>query len=458
MNILLVEDNPGDARLIKEMLKEDNAAEITLQHVERLSAALVVLEKEEVDVILLDLGLPDSQGIETVESIAALNLIIPIVVLTGLDDDEQGLKAVQQGAQDYLIKNKITAAALRRVTAYAFERKKIEKTLQRKNKELSALFAISNAISQTFDMQDILTEIVSAIRKLALQAISDEVVIFTSKKDFLYKVFDTRPAQSIPEGCDRIRLHQCLCGKAFASGETIISLNQADDDRHDLVCSRMALHGHVILPLKSKSKTIGVLCLYTLADTAIAEGDLSLLGTIANQIGMAIDNSRLYEKTKHLAFHDALTGLGNRRLIDIFFAKLIAKANRAETPFALIMADIDFFKKYNDTYGHAEGDILLAKVSAIFLAMTRAEDLLGRYGGEEFLLLLPGEDKKTAVEIAERIRKEVEEKTPVTISLGVTDYSADQTQEDLIRLADGALYLAKNEGRNRVVAAAPELN
>lgn len=200
----------------------------------------------------------------------------------------------------------------------------------------------------------------------------------------------------------------------------------------------------------SKDKTVGVLSLYTEAHVEIEADILRLLGNIANQIGVALDNARLYEETKALALHDALTGLANRRLMDIFFQRSVARARRTGVKLSLIMADIDYFKKYNDSYGHAAGDVLLAQVASIISSHIREADLVVRYGGEEFLVLLPEEGVKTATAIAERIRGSVAEETTVTISLGVAEFAPDMTQEELIVRADSALYRAKDQGRNRV--------
>jgi len=119
------------------------------------------------------------------------------------------------------------------------------------------------------------------------------------------------------------------------------------------------------------------------------------------------------------------------------------------------MTDIDFFKKYNDTNGHAAGDKLLANIAGILSHLTRKENLVVRYGGEEFLILLPEQGLPLAVKIAERIRKEVEERTPATISLGVAEFHLEMTQEELFIAADNALYQAKEKGRNRVEPTCP---
>lgn len=162
----------------------------------------------------------------------------------------------------------------------------------------------------------------------------------------------------------------------------------------------------------------------------------------------------LYEETKALSLKDPLTGLANRRYMDIMLDRNFSRARRYERPFAVIMADIDYFKRYNDTHGHQAGDSLLAKLAGLISSSIREADTAIRYGGEEFLILLPETADNNSLVVAERIRKAVAESTGETISLGVASYDTSiQSKEELVAKADQALYMAKKKGRNRVEAA-----
>ncbi|KAF0215117.1 MAG: response regulator [Geobacteraceae bacterium] len=163
---------------------------------------------------------------------------------------------------------------------------------------------------------------------------------------------------------------------------------------------------------------------------------------------------RSVEETRSISLHDPLTGLANRRSMVIHLEKRFEEARRYEGKLSLIMLDIDHFKKYNDTHGHVAGDKMLAKVANVLQREIRSADLLFRYGGEEFLAILPHTDMTMACEAAERLRMAVESDVGVTISLGVA--SCRETIEDkesLVSLADDALYRAKQKGRNRVEGA-----
>ena len=216
----------------------------------------------------------------------------------------------------------------------------------------------------------------------------------------------------------------------------------------------MTPHGHVILPLKAAGKTVGVLYLYMPRDLEINEERMKILSNIGSQVGIAIENAKLYEETKAFSLHDPLTGLANRRMLDIIFERNFIRAKRFSSPLSVLMLDIDHFKRYNDAYGHPAGDRLLCEVAYTTLEEIREIDLVARYGGEEFLILLPDTDITHAHEAAERIRKAVEKKTKITVSLGVSTLQHGMREkEELIDKADTALYKAKQNGRNRVEAA-----
>ena len=169
------------------------------------------------------------------------------------------------------------------------------------------------------------------------------------------------------------------------------------------------------------------------------------------------------ETIERLARTDALTGLANRRMLDESFPREIALAERMNGHFSVVLADFDDFKSINDQFGHIAGDQVLAHVATVFASQLRAYDLAARYGGDEFILLLPGSSEEEAIGIADRIRKEVADlKVPncsrqITVSLGVASWMSGETPADLVARADAALYHAKNTGDNKVEATSGNL-
>ena len=185
-----------------------------------------------------------------------------------------------------------------------------------------------------------------------------------------------------------------------------------------------------------------------------------ILARISN-ITFACD--RVKEELEKLLYRDYLTGLYNRRFFMERFFEEMAWSVRYKEPLSLMMLDIDFFKKINDTYGHGCGDEILKQISNALLSVLRTEDIVARYGGEEFIILLPNTNPEGALTAAEKLRVTVQDKNflcesgdirlSVTISIGVTTYNGETelSPDRLIGQADGALYSAKEGGRNRVV-------
>lgn len=153
---------------------------------------------------------------------------------------------------------------------------------------------------------------------------------------------------------------------------------------------------------------------------------------------------------EELALYDQLTGLANRRLLEISAAAVFARATRHNAPFCVALFDIDHFKRFNDTYGHDEGDRILQCVAEVLRCHVRGTDLAVRLGGEEFLVLLGDLKLDDALFFAERLRAAFAEETPVTISIGVAEYGGQDSFDAVVKSADEAMYAAKRNGRNRV--------
>ncbi len=216
-----------------------------------------------------------------------------------------------------------------------------------------------------------------------------------------------------------------------------------------------------IFPILYQGNLIGVMLLYSSYENFFQSGILSSIETCMIQLGVAIANAERYEYTENLSFKDPLTKLFNRRYFETKLEQEFARCERYNRELSLSMIDIDFFKKINDTYGHQVGDEILKQLAQIILKSIRKSDIAGRYGGEEFIVLMPETSPKKAYIALERLRKIVEghafaiDVPPgylhITISIGLAGYVQSMTKkEELIELADKALYTAKNSGRNRV--------
>lgn len=332
--------------------------------------------------------------------------------------------------------------------------------LEERATELTALNEVSAAISRSIDLDDLLMHVLKTITNLDLFNVEHKGGVFVIEDDRMRLAAHLGHPEEFLAQHANMKLGDCLCGKVAQSGEIIVSGNSDHDDRHEIRYDGMKPHGHVIVPLKMANRVVGVSYFYFPADFRISSRKLELLTTIGNQLGVAIENARLFGETKRLSLHDALTGLANRNLMNAELAKTFKQSQRSRMSLSLIMMDLDHFKEFNDTYGHAAGDKLLVDVAEVIKRAIREVDVAVRYGGEEFLIILPGTDADKATEVAERLRKAIEEKefhhdecapVHITVSLGVATSSEDVAMSNrLVMMADDALYEAKRNGRNQV--------
>ena len=217
----------------------------------------------------------------------------------------------------------------------------------------------------------------------------------------------------------------------------------------------------IIVPLVAEGGVQGVV----LAEHALRSGSrierrvVAAVERFASHGALSLRNAALLEAMERMASTDALTGIANRRTFEATAERELARAARNNEPVALVLVDIDNFKRLNDTYGHREGDKVLRKVAEVLQATCRSFDTPARYGGEEFAIVLPGCDLRAAVEAAERMRRavaSVDHEARVTVSAGVAVHPRNGADVDaLVRSADAALYESKRSGRDRVSAATP---
>jgi diguanylate cyclase (GGDEF)-like protein len=214
------------------------------------------------------------------------------------------------------------------------------------------------------------------------------------------------------------------------------------------------------IPLISFGQTLGILALDSTQTDAFCDGDQQSLESVADICATAIQNAHYVDRVKQLAYLDGLTGIFNRRFFEMRIMEEIERARRYGNGMAVIMADIDEFKRLNDEFGHVLGDEVLRQVCSVFHQQLRKVDVVCRYGGEEFGVLLSQVNSQQASAVAEKLRKAVEGwqfpgvPRPVTISAGAATFPEHGTTRDaLVKAADAALYTAKQSGRNKICLA-----
>ena len=252
-----------------------------------------------------------------------------------------------------------------------------------------------------------------------------------------------------------------LPGLAAERGEVVL-WPSPDHDRRPSP-SEPAATTAAAAPIQSQGRLLGVLAVYrNRSGRPFATGEADALSTLVRQAETAIDNAVLHEEASRLAITDGLTGVWNRRHLDIRAAEELQRARRFHEPFSLVLVDVDNFKQVNDRFGHQGGDAVLVQVAERLSQWTREVDTVARYGGEEFALVLPRTDLNGAELLAEKVRSAIAD-TPfevdggplrVTVSIGVSSHpDQGSTVADLVGAADAALYRAKAGGKNRVERA-----
>lgn len=217
----------------------------------------------------------------------------------------------------------------------------------------------------------------------------------------------------------------------------------------------------VAAPLVAEGRIVGILYVDDFVPREFNSTEVSILSLLASQATIAIMKAQLLERTKQLAITDGLTDIFNHRYFQERLIEEMMRAERYKRNLSLILLDIDYFKLYNDTYGHPKGDIILKRIAGILENATREVDIVARYGGEEFVAILPETGKEDALKVANKICTAVEDyhfpnedtqpEGKITVSLGVATHPEDSmTREKLIDIADRAMYLAKGSGKNKV--------
>jgi len=245
--------------------------------------------------------------------------------------------------------------------------------------------------------------------------------------------------------------------------EQVLELDLVDERGDPLpVVRRVGLQRTVAVPMCLAGEIVGVLAVHMKAPRPLERSEIRVLQTLANQAVIAIENAAAYERTKQLATTDAMTGVANHRELEAYLDRELVRVKKTREPLAIIMCDVDHFKAINDTVGHPAGDKVLQHLTRqILVPAIRPKDLVARYGGDEFVLVLRGTDSRAAVAVAERIRRTVSSQavlmdgkavSNLSLSLGIAVFPRDgETREALVQAADQALYVAKRTGRNRVV-------
>ncbi|MCC8368587.1 MAG: PleD family two-component system response regulator [Rickettsia endosymbiont of Oxypoda opaca] len=446
-NILIVDDIETNIKLLKaKLLNEYYTVFTAISGKEALS----ILEKDKIDVVLLDVMMPEMDGFEVCRQIKANpeTTHIPVVMVTALSEVEDRVTGLEAGADEFLTKPINDTALFVRLKSLSRMKALIDE-LKLRNDTNALLGSPAIEMQDTFNDKKILLindDIVQArnIKQMLLK-ISPNVRVISESLELEATpeyIPDLVIISSTLENEDPLRVSVVLRGKPEISGVVLILL--VDEENLPIVMKGMELgiNDYFIYPIEENE----------------------LLARIRTQLRRKQyqDNLRNdLEQSVNLAAKDGLTGLFNRRYFDIHIKQMIEKANEGEISLHLLMCDVDDFKHVNDSYGHQAGDTVLKIVTRVLKNTFRVTDLIARFGGEEFTVLLSDMNMEQAIHTAERIRVKIEcmdfqiegQPEPIhkTISIGVTEYKKGESVTDFIERSDKAMYMAKTSGKNKVV-------
>jgi len=349
-------------------------------------------------------------------------------------------------------------------TALLFEHK--EQTLQStnetlraveaKNHQLNGLQKMGAAIGASLKIENTFRVVAENLKQM-IPAAQSVILFGVSQADnhVLKAEYIHSPYSDFVRGL-AVRNDEGILGKATEMNRTLLVQDTEQYDLQNLINRERSV---IAAPLRAEEEILGILYVGAEKVGAFSEEHRSLVETVSYQASIAVKNARLYEQTQQMAFTDGLTGLYLHRFFQVRLNEEIAWADRYKKHICLVMVDADKFKEFNDTLGHPAGDALLQEIAALLKDKVRNTDIVCRYGGDEFALILKDTPKDEAIRTCERIRETFQLRfaanvVQVTASIGLACYPTDApNKNDLAKAADDALYVSKRNGRNRVTAA-----
>lgn len=446
--VLVVDDLEPNVKLLEARLLGEYYTVLTANSGQK---ALDILKQNKVDIVLLDVMMPEMDGFTTCKMIKKdpETTHIPVVMVTAMSDIESRIKGLEAGADEFLTKPIDDVALMARVRSLSRMKTVIDELRLRNqtNAELggtvidlkdtftdSKILLIDDDIIQAKNIKNYLsglTEQVKVISKIAdldtLGSFLPDLIIISCQVDFE----------------DPLRIGVLLRSKPIFKNCVLMMLAEEENTPIVIKGMELGINDYFIYPV-DKSE---------------------LHARIKTQLRRKIFQDNLREELEqsvNLSTKDGLTGVFNRRYFDIHIEQMIHKANDTGRPLSLMIIDIDNFKMVNDTYGHQSGDAVLKTLTESLKPLFRVTDLISRYGGEEFTVLLNDTNINDGLTIAEKTRTSIEgiqftipdkpDPLKKTISIGVAQYIPGETSAQFISRADKALYQAKETGRNKVVA------
>jgi len=449
--VLVVDDVPANVRLLEARLSAEYFDVVTAMSGRE---ALTICERAECDLVLLDVMMPDMDGFDVCRRLKSNPAThhIPVVMVTALDQPSDKVRGLEAGADDFLTKPISELALIARVRSLARLKMVTDELRMRvlTSHEIGIESPEREAVADTGRGGRVLIvddRRASYERIAAMLGVEHTVDVETEPNQALFHAaesnFDLLIVSLGLENYDALR----LCSQVRSLDRTrnlpILAITEPDNNARMLRGLEIGVNDFLIRPIDKNE----------------------LLARARSQVRKRRYTERLRDNVQmsiEMAITDALTGLFNRRYMESHLATLIEQAASRGKPLAALIIDIDYFKAINDSHGHDAGDDVLRDFALRIKRSIRGIDLACRYGGEEFVVIMPETDMAVAAMVAERLRRRIAAEPfaigqgsghiPVTISIGIAGLRGkDDTAANLLKRADQALYRAKRDGRNRVV-------
>lgn len=445
-HILLVDDEKVARALYGDFL---TGAGHEVLAVSSSAEAREALAKEPFDLLVTDLILPQSDGMELLQHVKTTWPGIEVLVITALDKVEPAVRAIKAGATDYLVK-----PIAPEVLAHAVTRALAQRSLLKENEALRQHVAMLEAGQRLALTLDKATLVESAGAAFTSTCGADAVAIFVADAGTLAL-----------EGVSGVAADEREAFAAQVLEPVRAAAGELDAAGQELHLPGTGFETAFAVPIQDGDAVLGAALLLFRGD--IPESGVAACPYLARHLALALHNVGRFAEVEDLVYLDDLTHLFNSRYLELVLDKEFKNATKNDKPFALLFLDLDYFKSVNDTHGHVVGSKLLVEVSRVLKNCVRDNDIVCRWGGDEYVALLRGTDSGGALKVAERVRRAIESHRflaregfglNITTCIGIASYPEHaQDKDTLLDFADRAMYRGKKGTRNIIYMAAKNL-
>ncbi|MEK6775914.1 MAG: diguanylate cyclase [bacterium] len=461
--ILVVDDDKSARKSIRSILEKEGYVVV---EADDGASGLQQVKTDPPDLILLDIVMPRVDGIKVCRAIKSNPEYhkIPILMTTSMGSKDDIIRGLESGADDYVVKPYDRSELLARIKTF-LRAGTLLKQLEREKRDLLAILDISNTITSTLDSRDVLFSIVKKIAEIIeVNRCSIVRIDADGHRGFVVATSEDPNIFNIP-----IALEKYPEIMKVLDTKEIVVIN--DIDKNPIVASvrkylsKTIFHSLLVLPVIMKQNVIGTILLRTARTRPFEEREIQFCQIVANAAANALINASLFESMElanahleKLATTDGLTGIFNHRYFYRRLDEEFTRSERYNNPLSTIMLDVDGFKEINDTLGHRTGDRILKELAVVLKSKIRKSDIVARYGGDEFVILLPQTDRQGAEMEANRVARSIMsyqfESLPesgIKVSYGISTYPNEHIlkADDLVTIADRSLYAHKAKNKNQ---------